>query len=147
MHDVQQGVGAELRRRREDTVIRNTLATVAEPPAGGPGTAGGPAGGVCRVVPFEEQPLVGDDAVRRHFDAMLAAFPDLAHEVLSIHHSADVVILEGRINGTQAADWQGIPNRGKRMELPVAVLSQFDGELLVDGTLYYDRAVAARQLV
>ncbi|WP_223771623.1 ester cyclase [Streptomyces huiliensis] len=104
-------------------------------------------GGVCRVVPFDEQPLVGDDAVRRHFEGMLAAFPDLEHEVLAIHHSAHVVILESRINGTQAADWQDIPNRGKRMELPVAVLSQFDGEFLVDGTLYYDRAVAARQLV
>ncbi|MBZ4323694.1 ester cyclase [Streptomyces sp. SCA2-4] len=139
MRDSQQRNDSDLRKHREELVLRHTAAVMS--------STGREPGGVCRVVPFDEQPLVGDDAVRRHFEGMLAAFPDLEHEVLAIHHSAHVVILESRINGTQAADWQDIPNRGKRMELPVAVLSQFDGEFLVDGTLYYDRAVAARQLV
>lgn len=103
--------------------------------------------GVCRIVPFGEQPLVGDDEIWRHFEGMLAAFPELEHEVLSIHHTADVVILEGWFNGTQSADWQGISNRGQRMQLPVTVVSQFDGKSLVDGTLYYDHTVAARQLI
>ncbi|MFG2558590.1 ester cyclase [Streptomyces sp. NPDC048496] len=138
-HNDQQGFGTDLRKQREDVAIGHVVAMLLR-------SAGRPRG-VCRIVPFGEQPLVGDDAIRRHFDGMLTAFPDLEHEVLSIHHTADVVILEGWFNGTQSADWQGIPNRGQRMELPVTVLSQFDGEFLVDGTLYYDHTVAARQLI
>lgn len=134
----QRGACVGLRKRREDMVIRYAAGTVS---AGGPGTS------VSRIVPFEGQPLVGDDVIRRHFDSMLAAFPDLAHELRSIHHTADAVIVEGCFSGTQAADWQDIPNQGRRMVLPVAVFSQFDGELLIGATLYYDRAAAARQLV
>ena len=128
-----------MRKRREDVVIRYALDMVS---AGGrPGTS------VSRIVPFEGQPLVGDDVIRRHFDGLLAAFPDLVYELRSIHHTADAVIVEACFSGTQVADWQDIPNQGRRMELPVAVLSEFDGELLGGATLYYDRAAAARQLV
>jgi predicted ester cyclase len=134
----QRGSCAGLRKRREDVVIKYAVGMVS---TGELGTR------VSRIVPFEGQPLVGDDVIRRHLDGMLAAFPDLAHELTSIHHAADAVIVEGHFSGTQAADWQGIPNQGRRMELPVAVLSQFDGELLVGATLYYDRAAAVRQLV
>ncbi|MFF2407952.1 hypothetical protein [Streptomyces sp. NPDC058092] len=45
----------------------------------------------------------------------------LEHEVFPVHRVDDVVILEGQINGSRAADWQDIPGKGKRMALQVAV--------------------------
>ncbi|MFD8991808.1 ester cyclase [Streptomyces goshikiensis] len=136
---------AGLLDRREDVVIEHTIATVTrQPGAAAPSALLG--SGLSRVVPFEKQPLTCDETVRHYFDSMLAAFPDLEHEVFSVHHTTDAVLLEARINGTQSADWRDIPNRGKRMELPVAVLCHFDGDLLLDEALYYDHADALRQL-
>ncbi|WP_165985454.1 ester cyclase [Streptomyces sp. YIM 98790] len=136
--------GAALRAARERTVLGHAMAQATGDVDGI--LAAFPRGVVYRILPFEEQPLVRPDQIRGYLDGMREAFPDMEHRVAVVHHTADAVILEGAVAGTQAAEWRGIPSRGKRMEVPVAVFFHFDGDVLVDETIYYDHATAARQL-
>ncbi|SFD33590.1 ester cyclase [Streptomyces aidingensis] len=135
---------AGLRAARERVVLGHAMAQATGDVDGV--LAAFPRGVVYRVLPFEEQPLVRPDQIRGYLEEMARAFPDMEHGVSVVHHTADALILEGTVAGTQAADWRGIPSRGRRMEVPVAVFFHFDGDILVDETIYYDHATAARQL-
>ncbi len=135
---------AELRKRREAVVMEHTVAEVAWDIDGVLATF--PRGGVYRVLPFEESPLIGKEAVYGYFDELRAAFPNLDHDLHHVHHTATAVILEAQIRGTQEADWRGIPNKGKSIDAPVAVFFHFDGDVLIDETLYFDVSTFARQL-
>ncbi|MEU4996450.1 ester cyclase [Streptomyces sp. NPDC021622] len=134
----------DLRKKREAVVIEHTIAEVAWDIDGVLATF--PRGGVYKIIPFEEAPLVGEEAIKGYFADMRTSFPDLDHDVFSVSHTADAIVMEAQINGTQVADWRGIPNKGKRMSLPVAVFFHFDGDVLLDETIYYDHATAIRQL-
>lgn len=135
---------APLRAKREELIARHALAEFAQDVDGVLATFA--RGARYIMMPFDEVLLDGDEAVRGYFDELHRAFPDMDHELIKFHHAPDAVFLEGRIAGTQAADWRGIPNRGKRMSLDVLTIFHFDGEVLVDETTYYDEATLAKQL-
>ncbi len=133
----------DLRKKREAVIMEHTLAEIKWDIDGVLATF--PRGGIYRILPFEEQPLLGDD-IRGYFDDLRRGFPDVEHDVYQIFHASDALILEGAIKGTQEAEWRGIPSKGKRMECPVAVFFHFDGDVLIDETVYYDHATIVRQL-
>ncbi|GGJ51431.1 ester cyclase [Streptomyces brasiliensis] len=136
---------ADLRARREAVVIEHTIAETQWDIDGVFATF--PRGPVYRVQAFEEGELVGPDAIRKgYFDDMQKAFPNLEHDVLHLHHTPTAVILEAWARGKQEADWRGIPNRGKSIDAPVLVIFHFDGDVLIDETLYFDIATFQRQL-
>ncbi|WP_331742260.1 nuclear transport factor 2 family protein (plasmid) [Streptomyces sp. NBC_00876] len=136
---------ADLRARREAVVAAHTIAETVWDIPGVMDTF--PRGAVYRIQAFEESPFVGEDAIRKgYFDGMQEAFPNLEHELHHVHHTPTAVILEAQARGKQEADWRGIPNKGKSIDAPVAVFFHFDGDVLIDETLYFDVATFQRQL-
>ncbi|MFJ3235666.1 ester cyclase [Streptomyces sp. NPDC086787] len=136
---------ADLRKRREAVVMAHTIAETQWDIDGVFATF--PRGPVYRIQAFEEAELTGPDAIRKgYFDDMQAAFPNLEHDLLHVHHTPTAVILEAWARGKQEADWRGIPNHGKSIDAPVLVIFHFDGDVLIDETLYFDIATFQRQL-
>ncbi|MGW0991822.1 nuclear transport factor 2 family protein [Streptomyces sp. NPDC002520] len=135
----------ELRGRREAVVIEHTIAEGAWDIDGVLATF--PRGGVYRVIPFEESPLIGEEAIKKgYFAELQKAFPVADHGLFQVHHTPTAVIVEAQFRAKQEADWRGIPNRGKTVDAPVAIFFHFDGDVLIDETLYFDMATFARQL-
>lgn len=136
---------AELRKKREAVVMEHTIAEHAWDIDGVLATF--PRGGVYRVMAYPESPFIGEKAIKEDYFAELqAAFPQADHDLIHVHHTPTAVILEAQFRAKQEADWRGIPNRGKSVDAPVAVFFHFDGDVLVDETLYFDMATFARQL-
>ncbi|MER6347586.1 ester cyclase [Streptomyces sp. NPDC001595] len=135
----------ELRKKREAVVMEHTIAETVWDIDGVLATF--PRGGVYRVMPFEEGPLIGEEAIKKgYFAELRTAFPELDHDLFHVHHTPTAVILEAQVRGEQKADWRGIPNRGKSVDAPVAVFFHFDGDVLIDETLYFDLDTFRRQL-
>lgn len=97
------------------------------------------------VVPMG-QVTEGESAVRELMSGLMRSFPDFRFEQQAIHHADSAVILEGLITGTQREAWGGIPPAGQRMNVPVACVFAFEGTRLMNETVYFDFATAARQL-
>ncbi|MEU2898415.1 nuclear transport factor 2 family protein [Streptomyces sp. NPDC088106] len=136
---------AELRKRREAVVMEHTVAEHAWDIDGVLATF--PRGGVYRVMAYEEGTFIGEKAIKeKYFAELQAAFPHADHVLDHVHHTPSAVILEARFRAKQEADFQGIPNRGKTVDAPVAVFFHFDGDVLIDETLYFDLTTFARQL-
>jgi steroid delta-isomerase-like uncharacterized protein len=89
----------------------------------------------------------GEPAVRELMASFLRSFPDFHFEQHAIHHADHAVVLEGRMTGTHRAEWAGLPPAGQRMDVRVACVFEFDGTHLMNETVYFDFATAARQLV
>jgi steroid delta-isomerase-like uncharacterized protein len=135
---------ADLRKKREAVVLEHTMAEMVWDIDGVLATF--PRGGVYRVLPFEESPLLGEKAIKGYFDEIRQAFPDLEHEIHVTYHTSDALVMEASIKGTQAAEWRGIPSKGKSIDAPVAVFFHFDGDVLIDETIYFDLETLRRQL-
>lgn len=136
---------ADLRKKREAVVAEHTIAEGAWDIDGVLATF--PRGGVYRVMAYPESPFLGEKAIKENYFAELqAAFPHPEHDLIQVHHTPTAVILEAQFRGKQEADFRGIPNRGKSVDAPVAVFFHFDGDVLVDETIYFDLATFARQL-
>jgi steroid delta-isomerase-like uncharacterized protein len=88
----------------------------------------------------------GEEAVRQLVGGLVAAFPDFHFEIGKLHHADEAVIVEGMVTGTHKGDWAGIPARGRRMELPIACIFDFEGDRLINESLYFDFATLQRQL-
>lgn len=88
----------------------------------------------------------GEAAVRDLIGGLVRAFPDFHFHVERTHHAEDAVIVEGRMTGTHRAEWAGLPARGRRMDVRVACVFNFDGERLMNETVYFDFATLQRQL-
>lgn len=88
----------------------------------------------------------GEQPVRDLIGGLVAAFPDFHFAAERFHFGDDAVVVEGRMSGTQRAEWAGIAPGGRRMEIAVACVFDFDGERLVNETVYFDFATLERQL-
>jgi ketosteroid isomerase-like protein len=61
---------------------------------------------------------------------LIAAFPDLRVKVRSIMGNSETAVVEITVEGTQAADFLGIHNQKKRLDVDQAwVISAFDGKI------------------
>lgn len=89
----------------------------------------------------------GRRAVRAYYGELLRAVPDLRIDVLQAHVSDDCVVLEVRIKGTHLRSWRGLPATGRRVDVPLCGIFEFDdNDRLAGETIYYDRATVLRQL-
>jgi steroid delta-isomerase-like uncharacterized protein len=88
----------------------------------------------------------GEAAVRDLIGGLVRGFPDFHFEPLVMHHAERAVIVEGRMTGTHQVEWAGIPPRGGHMDLRVACVFDFEGERLMNETVYFDFATLQRQL-
>jgi steroid delta-isomerase-like uncharacterized protein len=85
--------------------------------------------------------------VRRHYENLLQALPDLHIEVKHRYGSPDAVAYEVVISGTHLGPWRGIPATGRPVSFPLVAIYTFtpDDRLAGEHT-YYDRATVQRQL-
>lgn len=89
----------------------------------------------------------GGSGVRRFYEQMMTALPDLQIEVKRRHVTDDAILLEVIIHGTQLGPWRGLPATGRRVELPLCAVYTFDSnDRLAGEKIYYDRGTVLRQL-
>jgi steroid delta-isomerase-like uncharacterized protein len=88
----------------------------------------------------------GESPVRDLMSGLLRSFPDFHFEIHVLHHADRAVILEGTMSGTQRGPWAGLEPQGQRMNVRMACVFEFDGERLMNETVYFDFATAQRQL-
>jgi steroid delta-isomerase-like uncharacterized protein len=88
----------------------------------------------------------GEAAVRDLIGGLVRGFPDFHVETLVIHHADRAVIVEARMTGTHRGEWAGLSPQGRHMDIQVACVFDFEGDRLVNETVYYDFATLQRQL-
>lgn len=88
----------------------------------------------------------GEAAVRDLVGGLVAAFPDFHFRAEKLHHAESAVIVQGHMTGTHRTDWAGILASGRRMDVAVACVFDFDADRLVNETVYFDFATLQRQL-
>jgi steroid delta-isomerase-like uncharacterized protein len=89
----------------------------------------------------------GRDGVRRFYEQIMKALPDLEIEVQRRHVTEAAILLEVMIRGTHLGGWRGLPPTGRRVEFPLCGIYTFDGEDRLAGEkIYYDRGTVLRQL-
>jgi steroid delta-isomerase-like uncharacterized protein len=88
----------------------------------------------------------GPDEVRHYYGVMRHYFPDLAFEVVSLHHADDAVVCEMWMSGTHLGSGTDFEATGKRFRCRSAVIFLFEEERLVGARVYYDTGTIARQL-
>jgi steroid delta-isomerase-like uncharacterized protein len=92
------------------------------------------------------EPSDGEAAVRELLQGLMDGFPDFHAETEKMHHADEAVISEGRITGTHNGAFAGIPATGRRMDVPMAAIFEFDEDRLLCETVYYDVATVLVQL-
>jgi steroid delta-isomerase-like uncharacterized protein len=90
----------------------------------------------------------GPDAVADWYRELFTALPDLRFDFKpgSLCHHGDQVILETRLHGTHRGPFRGLPPTGRRVDLPLVAIFQFDGPDLLCERGYYDRLTLFIQL-
>jgi steroid delta-isomerase-like uncharacterized protein len=89
----------------------------------------------------------GQSGVRRFYEQLMKALPDLEIEVLRQHVAENAVLVEVMIRGTQLGEWRGLPPTGRRVEIPLCGVYTFDADDRLAGErIYYDRGTVLRQL-
>jgi steroid delta-isomerase-like uncharacterized protein len=95
--------------------------------------------------PYDEH-HVGLEGIRRYYEDLLRALPDLHIDVKQRHVADDVITLEVEITGTHEGQWRGLPATGRRVRFPLCAIYTFDGDKLAGERIYYDRATVLHQV-
>jgi len=89
----------------------------------------------------------GRSGVRRFYEQLMKALPDLEIDIQHRHVTSDAIILEVIIRGTHLGAWRGLPVTGSRIEFPLCGIYTFDAnDRLAGEKIYYDRGTVLRQL-
>jgi steroid delta-isomerase-like uncharacterized protein len=94
---------------------------------------------------FNGDPSDGEEAVRELLQGLMHGLPDF-HADGKLRHADDAVIIEGLITGTHDGEWLGIPPTGRRVEVPVAAIFEFDEDRLLCEKVYMDFATVLTQI-
>ena len=76
----------------------------------------------------------------------VTAFPDFHYDVTHLHHSDDVIVVEGSFQGTHEGKWRGLPATGRRVDFPMLIVFPFEGDQMMGERIYFDLSTALRQL-
>ena len=91
-------------------------------------------------------PSDGEQAVRELLQGLMTGLPDLHVEIGKMRHADDAVFGESLITGTHDGEWAGIPPTGRRVEVPVAAIFEFDEDRLLCEKVYMDFAAVLTQI-
>jgi len=83
----------------------------------------------------------GPDAVAATYRGLFTALPDLHFDIEpgSLCHQGDRVMIETCLHGTHRGPFRGLPPTGRRVDVPMSCIFQFDGPDLLCERAYYDR--------
>ena len=76
----------------------------------------------------------------------VTAFPDFHYDLTHLHHSDDVIVVEGSFRGTHEGTWRGLPATGRRVDFPMLIVFPFEGDQMMGERIYFDLSTALRQL-
>ena len=88
----------------------------------------------------------GESAVAGFLDENKRAFPDFHFEPTRVSPAPEVIVVEGRFQGTHKGLWRGLPPTGKRVDFPMCLVFEFEGESMVNERIYMDLGTPLRQL-
>ena len=88
----------------------------------------------------------GEQPVRELVAGLVGAFPDFRFTPTRTHHAEHAVIVEARMTGTHRREWAGLPPLGKKLDLPLICVFDFEDDRLVNEKVYFDFADVQRQL-
>ena len=88
----------------------------------------------------------GEAAVRELLNGMITGFPDWHIETGPFRHGEDFVFVEVRMTGTHNGPWAGWEPTGRKMDVTVACLFEFEQDHLICEKVYFDMATVMRQL-
>jgi steroid delta-isomerase-like uncharacterized protein len=88
----------------------------------------------------------GEQAVRGYYAESRTAFPDQRNELVALHHSDDVVVVEFDLLGTHLGPLRALPPTGRSFRCRMTALFVFEGERLVGERVYFDQSTILRQL-
>lgn len=94
----------------------------------------------------EDQQYDGADRVNDFLSENVRAFPDFVFVPTSVRPTDDAVVVEGRFQGTHLGSWRGLPATGRRVDFPMCLVFDFEGEAMVAERLYFDLSTPLRQL-
>ena len=87
------------------------------------------------------------NGVRRFYEQLMKALPDLEIEVQHRHVTEAAILVEVVIRGTHLGAWRGLPPTGRGVEFPLCGVYTFDAhDRLAGEKIYYDRGTVLRQL-
>lgn len=88
----------------------------------------------------------GEAAVRDLLGGMITGFPDWRIETGPFRHGDDFVFVEVRMTGTHNGPWAGWEPTGRKMDVTVACVFEFEDDRLICEKVYFDMATVMRQL-
>ena len=89
----------------------------------------------------------GAGGVRRFYEQLMRALPDLEIKVQRRYVTDDAILVEVTIRGTHLGKWRGLPATGRTVEFPLCGVYTFDSDDRLAGErIYYDRGTVLRQL-
>jgi steroid delta-isomerase-like uncharacterized protein len=97
------------------------------------------------VAPFGS-PNDGAESVHQLLSGMFAAFPDFHVAVPRVHHADEAVVVEFVMSGTHRGPFAGLAASGRRIEVPLVGIFEFDEDRLMCEKVYFDMATLMRQL-
>jgi len=74
------------------------------------------------------------------------AFPDFVFEPSRVSPTTDAVLVEGRFKGTHLGKWRGLPATGRKVDFPMCLIFEFEGEEMVNEKIYFDVGTPLTQL-
>jgi steroid delta-isomerase-like uncharacterized protein len=88
----------------------------------------------------------GDDEVMGYYLTTRTAFPDQRHDNVRFHVTADAIITEFDLRGTNLGEFYGLPPTGKAFRVPIIAVFFFDGDRIVNERIYFDSASLVTQI-
>ena len=88
----------------------------------------------------------GDDEVMGYYRTTRTAFPDQRHDNVRLHFTADAVIAEFDLLGTNLGEFYGLAPTGRAFRVPVIAVFFFEGDGIVNERVYFDSASLVNQI-
>ena len=95
---------------------------------------------------FNGHPSDGGEAVRELLQGFMHGFPDFHIEPTRLRHLDDGVLVEGLITGTHDGEWASMRPTGRRIEVPVVGIFEFDADRLLCEKVHLDMAKVLKQI-
>jgi predicted ester cyclase len=105
--------------------------------------------GVARLELPGGEVVDGPDEVAEYYREFFTGFPDVSFPDVdpgSYVHHGDLVIGESRLLGTHLGPYRGLPPTGRRIDVPLVAIFEFEGTELLCERVYYDRLALFIQL-
>ena len=95
---------------------------------------------------FNGHPSDGGEAVRELLQGFMHGFPDFHIEPTRLRHLDDGVLVEGLMTGTHEGEWASMRPTGRRIDVPVVGIFEFDADRLLCEKVHLDMAKVLKQI-